>query len=124
MSWEQPPEGPITEHFDWREAACRHCGRVPDREAVEQTAKMMEAVREKLGGRPVKVLSWCRCPVHNAAVGGAPDSFHKTGQAVDFVVKGLTPGQVQAMLAGHVGGMGKYKGFTHIDRGPTRRWTG
>lgn len=124
MSWVKPPEGQITTHFSWAEAACRCCGRVPSVAAVRETAAMMEEVREQLGAVPVKVYSWCRCPAHNAAVGGASDSFHTKAMAVDFGVKALTPRQVQARLKAHNGGLGRYPGFTHVDRGPKRRWSG
>ncbi len=123
--WVKPPEGPLTAHFDWYEAVCRHCGKVSDVEAVRKTANWMEDVRELLGDRPIKVLSWCRCPVYNERVGGAKNSYHLKGMAVDIAVKGLTPLQVQARLAGQkiIGGLGSYPGFTHIDRNGKRQWS-
>lgn len=121
--WLLAPPGQITAHFSFSEAACRCCGRVVSREAVRKAAAMMEAIRAKLGGQPVKVLSWCRCARHNAAVGGAKDSFHLRGLAVDFVVKGMTPAEVQEALADHEGGLGEYFGFSHVDCRPRRaRW--
>ena len=121
MSWIRPPEGKITEHFSWHEAACRHCGLVPSIEEVRKTAEWLEKVRAALG-RPMKVLSWCRCPKHNRAVGGAPNSYHLRGWAVDFTCKDLSPLHVRGdrlhpnreKLA--IGGLGCYAGFTHIDR--------
>lgn len=125
MSWILTPPGQITQHFSHIEAACHCCGRIVSREAVLKAAQMMEAVRAKLGGKPIKVLSWCRCPRHNAKVGGASDSFHMKGLAVDFTCKHLTPAEVQDALKDHLGGLGSYLGFTHIDcRGKRARWTG
>ena len=124
MSWIRPPEGQITENFSWAEAACRCCGRTVELAAVLDTALMMEKIRERLGNVPIKVLSWCRCPSWNSTVGGASNSFHIKGMAVDFAVKGLSPRQVQARLKNHDGGCGAYLGFTHLDRGPKRRWSG
>ncbi len=123
MSWFLTPPGQITEHFAWNEADCRCCQRIHSREAVKAAAEMMEGVRKKCGNRPVKVLSWCRCVRHNRKVGGALDSNHMRGIAVDFVVKGLTPAQVQTLLEDHIGGLGSYHGFTHIDLGKMRRWS-
>ncbi len=129
MPWRKPPKGPIVEHFTWEEARCRHCGLVPDLAAVRATAEWLEHVRWTLG-RPLHVLSWCRCPRHNAAIGGVPSSFHLKGWAVDFTCQDLTPAQVRAILAplhregGFIGGLGAYAGWTHIDRGPFRTWSG
>jgi len=115
----------LTEHFTISEAACKCCGRVvDDLDILKNTAQMMEQIRAILGDKPVKVLSWCRCPKHNAAVGGAKDSFHMRGEAVDFVVRHLSPREVQEKLKAHAGGLGLYVGFTHADTGPRRRWTG
>ncbi len=33
------------------------------------------------------ITSGCRCPAHNKSEGGAPDSFHIKGMALDFYVK-------------------------------------
>jgi hypothetical protein len=128
--WQPPHYGLITPHFSWTEACCRHCGRIPDAAAVQETAEWMESVRAALGGRIIHVNSWCRCPVHNLAVGGAPNSYHLRGWAVDITVHGLTPAQTHAACAKHqgagklIGGLGRYKSFCHVDRGPARRWNG
>lgn len=124
MKWHAPPKGQITEHFSWREAACRCCGRINDEEEVRLTAEWLETIREALGGQPLHILSWCRCPTHNRSVGGAQDSYHMLGQAVDISARRTTPRAVQRLLAGLSGGLGCYPGFTHVDRGPWRRWRG
>lgn len=130
LPWRQAPPGPITEHFSWGEAACNHCGRIPDVASVEKTAEWLEEVRAALGNRPLIVNSWCRCPTHNANVGGALHSFHVKGWAVDIVADGLTPAQTHARLrtiqgkGKLVGGLGRYASFCHVDRGPARRWEG
>ena len=125
------PEGRITEHFSWSEAECRHCRQLPpDLEPnVIATAEMAEKVRAHLGGQPMRILSWFRCPEHNAEVGGAKNSMHLQGKAIDFVLKDMPPKHVQVKVEelqreGIVGGLGSYSGFTHADTGPRRSWRG
>jgi uncharacterized protein YcbK (DUF882 family) len=73
---------------------------------------------------PVTVNSTCRSARHNAAVGGAPRSYHLGGHAVDFRVNGKV-GPVLAFLRSQkpVGGLKHYAdGHIHIDTGPRRTW--
>jgi uncharacterized protein YcbK (DUF882 family) len=73
---------------------------------------------------PLTVNSTCRSARHNRRVGGAPRSYHLTGNAVDFRVGG-SYGQVLAFLARlrTVGGLKHYgRGVFHIDTGPRRTW--
>lgn len=127
-TWTRAPAGRITDHFAWAEARCRHCGKIPDAETVREAAAWLEKVRIILG-RPVKVLSWCRCPVHNAAIGGKSHSYHLKGMAVDIVCKDLSAPNLRDFLRPHhtegglIGGLGAYPGFTHVDRGPFRSWS-
>lgn len=126
-------KGQITPHFSWEEARCPDGCVVPAavRAEVVRTAEMAERVRAALGGRPMRVLSWYRCPKWNAHVGGVPNSEHLRGRAIDFVIRGLSPVKTQAEIVllklypGTVQGLGKYAGFTHIDRraGPAVSWT-
>lgn len=79
-------------------------------------------------GRPVKLNSAYRTPVHNKSVGGETFSQHQYGTAADIVVTGVTPKKVAAYvetLMPNKGGIGIYKGFTHIDvRTKKARWNG
>lgn len=119
----EAPKGKITEHFSWEEAVCRcGCGRIPAKEVVQVTAHWLEEVR-KIWDRPIHINSWCRCPSHNRAVGGAPGSFHCLGMACDITVNGVSPFVVWLVLRTKywglgklIGGLGRYGSFTHIDR--------
>lgn len=74
---------------------------------------------------PVTVNSTCRGRRHNARVGGARQSYHLSGSAVDFRVHGRGNRGVYAYLRslGSVGGLKLYsRGFFHIDTGPRRTW--
>jgi uncharacterized protein YcbK (DUF882 family) len=70
----------------------------------------------------VNVTSTCRSASANRAAGGAPQSLHLSGQAVDFRVSGGS-GAVMAFLSAHgdVGGLKHYGGgLYHIDTGARR----
>lgn len=84
---------------------------------------LLETVRAHFG-RPVRINSGYRTVQHNRAVGGKPQSRHLLGMAADIAVEGTPPAAVQtyAETLG-VGGLGRYKTFTHLDvEGQYRRW--
>lgn len=89
-------------------------------------ARVMEDIRRRFGNRPIQINSWYRDPATNAAVGGASQSRHLTGDAIDFVVPGVHPFDVYANLDawwGSRGGLASSSVFTHIDkRGYRARW--
>ena len=93
----------------------------------------LEALRERLGGRPVRVLSGYRSGAYNRAVGGARASQHLEGRAADVTVRGRSPEEVLAAAlalyaegVARIGGLGLYPGFVHLDVRPGRlvRWGG
>ena len=51
---------------------------------IKLAAYGMELVRRELGDKPILVSSWYRSPTLNRAVGGASQSDHMYGCAVDF----------------------------------------
>jgi hypothetical protein len=68
----------------------------------------------------VTVNSTCRSAGHNAAVGGAPRSYHLSGDAVDLRVHGNISGAA-SYLASLGGGYKHYGGgLFHVDTGPRR----
>ena len=67
---------------------------------LQRTALGMELVRNLLGA-PVLISSGYRSPALNKAVGGAANSQHMTGEAVDFTCPGFgTPAQVVEAIKG------------------------
>ncbi|MBT9312266.1 D-Ala-D-Ala carboxypeptidase family metallohydrolase [Leptothoe kymatousa] len=117
-------------NFTWGEAT--HGGsRIPvNRNVVYgiiRIARVMEEVRDRLGGRPLTINSWYRDPVTNRRVGGASRSRHLVGDAVDFVAPGIHPYDVYDRLNrwwGSRGGLASATVFTHIDtRGYYARWS-
>lgn len=106
----------LSEHFSREEFACNDgCGLdTVDAELIN----VLEFVRRHFGGRPVIITSGYRCPEHNAAVSGAPDSQHLHGRAADIVIQGIPARDVAAFLDDNFPdrlGIGSYARFTHVD---------
>jgi len=93
---------------------------------IQRMARVLEDIRKRYGDRPIQINSWYRDPATNASVGGASQSRHTQGDAVDFVVPGVDPYTVYADLDawwGDRGGLASSRTFTHIDaRGYKARW--
>lgn len=88
---------------------------------------VLDDVREHFG-KPVTVTSGCRCPEHNAKIGGAPGSKHKLGIAADIRVKDVATKDVYDYLDKKYEGkygIGHANSFTHIDVrvDKSARWT-
>ena len=86
----------------------------------------LQALREAVGV-PVMINSACRCPAHNAAVGGSTKSQHLLGKAADIRTAEYTPGALRENVleipAFRDGGVGLYATFVHADvRGYAARW--
>lgn len=64
----------------------------------ELVNNLLQPLRERIG-KPFTITSGYRSPELNKAVGGSKTSQHNKGQAVDFVVKGLTPFEVCQIIA-------------------------
>ncbi|MBE9177688.1 DUF882 domain-containing protein [Oculatella sp. LEGE 06141] len=115
--------------FTWAEAT--HGGtRMPPNQAtvdaVVRIARMAQQARDRIG-RPFRITSWYRPPDINRRVGGASQSRHIVGDAIDFYVDGLTGNQLyQALDPWWPGGLGRYNTFpnlSHIDaRNYRARW--
>lgn len=74
----------------------------------------------------VTINSGNRCPAHNEAIGGHPNSYHMKSMAADVVYKDVSPKLVAAYFRRkYVGryGIGEYNTFTHIDvQTKSKRW--
>lgn len=83
---------------------------------------ILQAMRDQLG-TPITITSGYRTLSHNAAVGGAPNSFHTKGQAADIVVSSKTTAETAA-CAEAVGALGVLRyitdGFVHVDTRTTK----
>lgn len=87
-----------TAHFNWSEFTDRVSGdftggklsAAAAKENARRTMYKLEALRKKLGDRPITVNSGFRSIRHNAEIGGATDSMHLYGTAADLDVPGVT----------------------------------
>lgn len=120
--------------LSWAEMACKDADRTPyphewraDRAVA--LAGAFEALRGAVG-LPLVVLSCYRTPAHNKRVGGAKQSQHVQGRALDLLPpKGWTVGQFAAVAreVDAIKGLGLYATFLHVDVRPTTRravWVG
>ena len=109
-----------SEFFSREEFACK-CGCGLDKVDAE-LLNILNLIRKKFGR--TSVSSGCRCPTYNAKIGGAEDSRHIHCDAADITCENGTPKEV-ADYAEELGvdGIGRYRGWTHIDtRGFKARW--
>ncbi|MBB3743845.1 peptidase M15A [Rhizobium anhuiense] len=77
-------------------------------------------------GRPVIVTSGYRDEEHNRLVGGADESMHKSCEAADIQIDGVTKWDIAAYIRSlpNRGGVGTYchTDSVHLDTGKTRDW--
>ena len=108
------------DNFAPREIACKHCGQVyywPD------FMDRLQALRDDVA-RPMNVTSGHRCRLHNARVGGAPQSQHLR-LAIDVDLSGHNRIEIARKAKEHgFSGFGFYQSFLHLDLGRLRQWFG
>lgn len=89
---------------------------------IYRLANRLQVIRDLIG-KPILINSGYRSPAHNQAVGGASQSQHLNGMAVDIVVTGMPAKELQSLLKNWSGGMGCYQHYTHLDIRPQKaRW--
>lgn len=105
----------LSPNFTTREFACHGNGCCDAVMVDEGLVGYLQQIRDHFGV-PVHINSGYRCPIHNAAVGGAAGSYHTKGMATDIRVEGVAPLSV-AQYAQRIGilGIGLYADFVHID---------
>ena len=121
-------------HLTYDELACHDKDRTPYPTAWRKTllphlADTFASLRQELGNRPLKISSGYRTPEYNAKVGGVGNSWHIQGRALDIErPKDITEEEFHAKvkawvakdIAPHLGAVGYYSGFVHIDTRPRR----
>ena len=77
--------GISSKNFSDKELSCSHCG---ENKFDQETLDALQGLRESIG-RPLKLSSAYRCPVHNQNVSSTgPDGPHTTGKAIDIACSG------------------------------------
>ena len=127
----------ISEHIWYKEVLCP-CGCIDKDNPflyVDPGVIALFEIWRTFVGHPLPITSFYRCEKHNKAIGGAVNSFHRLGAAIDFIdsQSELTASYLSRLstVVG-AGGLGIYldEGHFHIDCGhlygftPTRRWRG
>lgn len=88
---------PGSKYFSFAEAACFDAVRtIAYIGNIILMAKMMDEFRE-WWGKPIIPSSWFRTVVWNKLKGGATQSQHLEGKAIDFEVDNLTPELIKAV---------------------------
>lgn len=99
---------------------------------LRRVATMLEVLRATVAF-PLIITSGYRSSAWNRRVGGVPRSYHLLGLAADVITREAPSHVVQeaalrlqhrVRALGGIGGVGCYPGFTHVDLGPVRTWTG
>lgn len=119
----------LSPHFKVKEFACKDGSDAVKIDDALVTA--LERIRAHFG-KAVNINSGYRSPAYNAQIGGATNSQHVQGVAVDFRVTGVNPREIARYLETTFpgGGQGLYDyapgdkpGFNHIDvRAGKARW--
>jgi hypothetical protein len=131
-------KGP-SKHLSWQELACKDGNIYPSEWRNSRAiilAGVFELIRDYFGGKPITVLSGYRTYEHNLSIGGARNSQHLQGRALDLrppagvTVIDFCKGIKEISKNSQIGGIGLYKTFVHVDirsRGPSDRiakWSG
>jgi zinc D-Ala-D-Ala carboxypeptidase len=122
LTGEVLPTARATSSFAWQEIACK-CG--CNSAYVQQDAlNKLQSLRDLLG-KPIILNSACRCPIHNARVGGAPQSQHRATEnnpstAFDISVHDQDKDAIiySAKAVGFKGLGINYNSFVHVDNRP------
>ncbi len=114
----------LSKNFILKEFACADKS---DKVLVsEEMVEILQRVRDYFK-KPITITSGYRTKTHNEKVGGVKNSFHTTGEAVDFAVRGVSPAAVGYLLAEmDAPGVGIYVSskFTHLDVRENGKWRG
>lgn len=122
-----------SKHLSWKELACKDGTPYPEEwrgGRAKVLATLFEEIRYECNDKPIKVTSAFRTRDWNELIGGARKSQHKLGRALDLIPpRGMSVGEFYRIIkrVHDKGGIGKYKGFVHVDIRDADRlvaWTG
>lgn len=126
----------LAKNFNEKEFYFAKAGQPNEWELPDELVTALQLIRD-FAGVPIIITSSLRSTAYNSEVGGATDSLHLQGRAIDFVfarnnvanikkvATAIRTGELMAKMSHlHVRGFGFYigeKNFIHIDNRPT--WT-
>jgi len=123
----------LSQHFSLEEATFSQTAlnlgidNNPSQDIIERmilVADKMERVRTILGDAPIFVSSWYRCNTLNEKIGGAKNSAHPLGYAVDFRAFRMSVENVCSILRDALPYdqlINEYGRWTHISFDPRNR---
>jgi len=94
---------PDCKNFTWEEVLYLpryNIHAVPTKEVITRVTKFAPKVQEvrNILGVPMLVTSWWRPPAYNKLIGGADESWHMEGGALDFRCPGITSDEIRHQL--------------------------
>jgi hypothetical protein len=107
----------MSAHFSYIEFQCKCGGRFADCQRIWELrshVRRLEAYRTKIG-KPVRIVSGCRCKGHNKAVGGAKLSQHLFGGASDIEALVTVPAKREMKLFAGLGFKSSNNKVVHVD---------
>lgn len=130
IKWNDP-SSKVSKYFTVKDVTKGDPRRIPatliHKRNAKKLAKRLDAIVDQYG--KLIINSWYRDPDTNARAGGASNSQHLYGNAVDVRLSRANAAQQKAfekaMDSSWHGGVGRGMsklGFTHLDLGPNRRW--
>lgn len=117
----------LSANFNSTEFDCHGQGCCAETEIDPGLVDIVQKIRSHFG-KPVKVSSGYRCPVHNKNVGGATGSRHGKGMAADIYIDGIAPAEIAKYAEGlGIKGIGLYETdedghFVHVDTRTTKSY--
>ena len=122
-----------SEHVTWREIACHDASRTTYPLDYRQDGRLavlmavFESIRWAVGG-PLRILSCYRTAAYNASIGGAAQSQHVLGRAIDVAVPATMPLlvfhaliiELASRAASTIGAIGLYDWGCHVDTRPRK----
>lgn len=118
----------VSAHLSWSELACKDGTPYPTKwvHRAKILAEEFERIRAACGNKPIVVGSAYRTEAHNRRVGGARNSQHVEGRALDlYPPKGMSVERFFSIVreialtnTSQIYGLGRYPTFVHIDIRP------